>query len=100
VEVLCAVPGLGGKAMVVFNVQGTQLTSKAAADNLCEYVGTTTHRISGFRMAEFHDGDQSAGRAGWDFWADGLYTLDPIIGCIPDHRFWVSINDQPANPWS
>ena len=47
-------------------------------------------------MAEFHDGDKKAGWAGWDFWADASSMKDLKIG---DNRFWVSINDQRANPW-
>lgn len=36
-------------------------------------------------MAEFHDGNQ------WNLWAAG----DISAG----ERFWVYIDDQPANPW-
>jgi hypothetical protein len=41
-----------------------------------------------WRMAEFHDGG-----GGWHFWG---------VDSIPDDsgRFWVHINDQPANCWS
>jgi hypothetical protein len=44
-------------------------------------------------MAEFHDG--SAPNAGWGFWAE---SIDPNL-LIPGNRYWVSINDQNANPW-
>ncbi len=44
-------------------------------------------------MAEFHDGGDSF--AGWDFWGK---LLDPNL-TLTD-RFWVSIDDQAANPWS
>jgi hypothetical protein len=47
-------------------------------------------------MAEFHDGDQHAGVAGWDFWAE-VSSIDGLDN--PNIRYWVQINDQPANPW-
>jgi hypothetical protein len=90
----------GGKAMVVFDVPGTALSSKAEADKLCNYTGETTLGISGFQMAEFHDGNPSDGWVGWDFWADGSKViLNPTGTSLMNRRFWVSINDQPANPW-
>jgi hypothetical protein len=90
----------GGKALVVFDVAGTSLTSKAAADNLCNYTGESTLGISGFQMAEFHDGNKSEGWVGWDFWADGSkVVLNPSGQSLTNRRFWVYINDQPANPW-
>ena len=71
-------------------VSGTTLTSEATADALCvTYFGT------GAKEAEFHDGHYGTGLAstgGWSFWA---------YGTIPTGvRFWVAIDDQPANPWS
>lgn len=47
----------------------------------------------GWRMAEFHDGALGQlGTDGWSFWAYG--------GLPTGRRMWVSINDQPANPWN
>jgi len=70
-------------------VLGTLLTSRSVADGVCATVFG-----SGYRMAEFHDGDP-AYWAGWDFWAEVVLPPNPaLVG-----RFWVAINDQPANPW-
>jgi len=61
-------------------VVGTDLTSLAAGDAICaQQFG------SQWRMAEFHDGE------GWGFWAYGYVRNDT--------RFWVYIDDQPANCW-
>lgn len=71
-------------------VQGSQLTSPAAADAVCRASFGT-----GWRQAEFHDGRYGTNLAsigGWSFWAFG----NPAAGT----RFWVFINDQPANPWN
>jgi hypothetical protein len=86
----------GGKVIVVPDVQGKSLTSQMVADLQCRLQGLKVLGEDGFRMAEFHDGDRQAGIAGWDFWADasGIEMLK-----ISDQRYWVSINDQPANPW-
>ncbi|PZU93408.1 MAG: hypothetical protein DCE90_16715 [Pseudanabaena sp.] len=86
----------GGKAIVVPDVQGNSLTSQEIADLQCRLQGLKVLGEDGFRMAEFHDGDRSAGIAGWDFWADAsaIETLQ-----ISGQRYWVSINDQSANPW-
>lgn len=62
-------------------VTGVTLTSRATADTLCaQQFG------AGFRMGEFHDGG-----GGWRWWASGTLSTST--------RFWVAINDQPANPW-
>ena len=71
-----------GEIRLTAPVQGLSLTSRAVADNLC-----ASTFGSGFRMAEFHDGN-----GGWTWWAQGV-----ISGAS---RFWVAINDQPANPWN
>lgn len=61
-------------------VAGHALTSASSADQICaERLG------SDWRMAEFHDG------GGW-----GLRGLGTIA---TGTRFWVRINDQPANCW-
>ncbi len=63
---------------------GFAMTSLAAANDLVrEEFGP------GWRMAEFHDG------SGWNFWADCSGVAKDF-----DDRFWVYINDQPANPWN
>ena len=71
-----------GEIRLTAPVQGLSLTSRAVADNLC-----ASTFGSGFRMGEFHDGG-----GGWTWWAQGV-----ISGAS---RFWVAINDQPANPWN
>ena len=70
-------------------IPGTRLRSPEIADNICK--NTFGHQ---YRMAEFHDGNAGVmvgELSGWDFWAYG--------GVEPGERFWVRINDQPANPW-
>jgi hypothetical protein len=86
----------GGKAIIVPDIKGTILTSLSIADELCCRQGLEVLGEDGFRMAEFHDGDRHAGRAGWDFWAEASAISDLKIG---DIRYWVQIDDQPANPW-
>ena len=70
----------GGTIATTAAVQGTALTSLAAADLLC-----SDSYGPGWRMAEFHDGG-----GGWTWYA---------FGDVPDTRFWVHINDQPSNCW-
>lgn len=71
-------------------IAGAALETVERADEICaETFG------AGWRLAEFHDGrygpDFSAS-GGWSFWA---------AGALPGGtRFWVGINDQPANPWN
>ncbi|WP_433261289.1 hypothetical protein ACQPZF_26390 [Actinosynnema sp. CS-041913] len=67
-----------GEVKLSSPVRGTTLTSRTAADNLC-----ATQFGPGYRMGEHHDGG-----GGWGWWASG------------DLRFWVAIDDQPANPWN
>lgn len=62
-------------------VMGSSLTSRAVADNICAATFG-----GAWRMAEFHD----AG-GGWSYWGQGVLSSA--------NRFWVAINDQPANPW-
>ncbi|GHH83997.1 hypothetical protein GCM10018793_47230 [Streptomyces sulfonofaciens] len=71
-------------------IPGLALTSREVADRLCSlWFG------SDWRAAEFHDGRYGTDlelSGGWSFWA---------YGYVPDNqRFWVAINDQPANPWT
>ena len=71
----------GGSIALTRPVQGYKLTSLQEANRLIqEELGP------GWEMAEHHDG------WGWNFWAYGNIAAD--------QRFWVSINDQPANPWN
>lgn len=67
-----------GEVKLSSPVRGTALTSRAAADGLC-----AAQFGAGYRMGEHHDGG-----GGWGWWAAG------DVG-----RFWVAIDDQPANPW-
>lgn len=63
-------------------VQGITLTSLAVANQIC-----AANFGAGWRMAEFHDGG-----GGWAFRAYGNVRNDL--------RYWVYINDQPANCWN
>lgn len=71
-------------------IAGTILTSQQQGDEICaEEFG------AGWRLAEFHDGRYGSGfsqSGGWSFWAGGSLPTGT--------RFWVAINDQPANPWN
>jgi hypothetical protein len=86
----------GGRVVIVPDVQGSTLTSQVFADEKCRLQGLQVAGEDGFRMAEFHDGDQHSGWAGWDFWAE----VSSIEGLDNRNiRYWVGINDQSANPW-
>lgn len=71
-------------------IAGAALETAAQADEICaETFG------AGWRLAEFHDGRYGADFSsvgGWSFWAAGALPAGT--------RFWVAINDQPANPWN
>jgi hypothetical protein len=71
-----------GEIRLTAPVQGLSLTSRAVADNLC-----SSTFGSGYRMGEFHDGG-----GGWTWWGQGVISAAS--------RFWVAIDDQPANPWN
>ncbi|MEK2495057.1 hypothetical protein WN990_36495 [Kitasatospora purpeofusca] len=71
-------------------VKGSELTSAAAANEVCR---STFGR--NWRQAEFHDGHYGpnySSTGGWTFWASG--SLPQGV------RFWTYINDQNANPWN
>ncbi len=51
------------KVLIIPNVLGSSLVSQADADKKCATVGQLIHGISGFRMAEFHDG--TGNNPGW-----------------------------------
>ena len=73
---------IGGNIGLTPAVQGTQLTSLTAANNVCSnFFGT------GWQMAEFH---HSLG--GWSWSSRGNINNAS--------RFWVYINDQAANCWN
>lgn len=79
-----------GIVQATVSIPGTRLHSLEAATSIC--MNTFGHQ---YRMAEFHDGNRNglAGEdAGWSFWASGNLNLG--------ERYWVRINDQPANPWN
>jgi hypothetical protein len=87
----------GGRVLIVPNIPAKTLTSQSLADEKCRLQGLQITGENGFRMAEFHDGDKRAGLAGWDFWAE----VSSIEGLDNSNiRYWVQINDQPANSWS
>ncbi len=76
-------------------VPGTALTSFTEGSRICSNAFGP-----GWVMAEFHDGYWRTRpfprpiwfRSGWNFWAHGTLPVGA--------RLWVSINDQPANPWN
>jgi hypothetical protein len=93
-----------GYLAVTSPVQGTQLTSRDAANKICaDTLG------SGFRIAEIHDGRYVVGMddksycystwptstqsGGWGFYGYGVRGQYWT-------RFWAEINDQKANCWS
>ena len=76
----------GAEVALTEPIAGYVLTTRAIADQQCN------QRFGdGWRMAEFHDGGAGAG---WDFWARA------VAGDFTTSRFFVAIDDQPANPWS
>ncbi|WP_295389551.1 hypothetical protein [uncultured Thiodictyon sp.] len=101
-----------GHVAATMPVAGASLHSIAAADALC-----ASQFGAGWKMAEHHDGKQrsgmglnrfcgnatnwnsaspwpasSASPGGWYFYAYGNLN--------PDTRYWVKINDRPANCWN
>jgi hypothetical protein len=86
----------GRQAFAIPNVLGSSLTSEAVADGKCASVGKVIYGHSRWRMAEHHDG--TGPNPGWSFWAQaygGIQGMDRLRTV----RYWVKINDQPANPW-
>jgi hypothetical protein len=90
-------------------VVGTTLASKAVANGVCA--------ISfgpGWRMAEFHDGRYVIGMDTSHFYGNATNSRSPwptntysggfdffAFGNVRDDtRYWVRINDQPANCWN
>lgn len=72
---------VAGELSLSAPVSGLLLTSRQVADDYC-----ASTLGNGFRMAEFHDGG-----GGWSYWGQGVLSAA--------NRFWVAIDDQPANPW-
>jgi hypothetical protein len=70
-------------------IRGTTLHARTVADDWCqaEFGNSEQPGEIRWRMAEHHDGG-----GGWGF--GGVGEIDA------KDRFWVAINDQPANPWS
>jgi hypothetical protein len=95
-------------------IAGAQLTSRATADGFCDQQAGMYGLTGVYRMAEFHDGDNSNGRlAGWGYWLDmseanllGLpmypfpYTPTYTYEYDAVQRFWIAIDDQSSNPWN
>jgi hypothetical protein len=73
---------IGGNIGLSAPVRGDQLVSLANADLICQNAFGP-----GYQMAEFHHPS-----GGWSWSSRG--NVDPAT------RFWVSINDQPANCWN
>ncbi|MHC5828452.1 MAG: hypothetical protein ACYT04_74295, partial [Nostoc sp.] len=78
----------GGEVFAIPNVVGSSLLYEADADKKCQKAGQSRYNLSGFKMAEFHDGSDP--NAGWGFWAQ---SNDPNLNS-PGIRYWVKINDQ------
>lgn len=75
-------PGWTGADLALTQpIVGCAMTSLQAANELCR-----SRLGEGWRMAEFHDGG-----GGWSFYGFG--------GIETQQRFWVHIDDQPANCW-
>lgn len=71
-----------GHIVHTFPVLGTQLTSLAAANQICEY-----YFGPGYEIAEFHHD-----LGGWNWSAFGNLR--------DDERFWVYISDTSGNCWN
>jgi hypothetical protein len=72
----------GGRLNLTPPRLGSELTSRAAADRICEQTFGP-----GWAMGDHHDGN-----GGWGWYAYGAVSTTS--------RFWVAIDDQPANPWN
>ena len=78
----------GGSVALTYPISGHEMSTRENARQQCvNFFGT------GWRPAEFHDGSLGIGGTdGWDLWAYGALNSG--------RRFWITINDQPANPWN
>ena len=80
----------GARVKATVPTKGSEIMSLGAANQRCEEAFG-----AGWRMAEFHDagyGVRVGEESGWDFWAYG--------GLHNNQRYWIHVNDQPANPWN
>ncbi|MGB1253127.1 MAG: fasciclin domain-containing protein [Candidatus Promineifilaceae bacterium] len=66
-------------------VSGNQISEVGQASQICQQ----TFGVA-WRQAVFHQ--SIIGQSGWEFWAYGSMPLGL--------RYWVGVNDQPANPWN
>ena len=78
----------GAEIGTTYPLSGHDINTRDKANNACrEAFG------GGWRMATHHDGALGTeGTDGWKFWGYG--------GLPTGRRFWVAVNDQPANPWN
>lgn len=95
----------GGRVATTTAIAGTELTSRARADELCLAAFGAS-----WRMAEFHDGWWISGMssvkyvgADWDYsvasdggWSFFASVDSPVTDTT---RFWIAINDRQANCW-
>ncbi|MCP4901281.1 MAG: hypothetical protein GY906_30290 [bacterium] len=94
----------GGRLGLTRPIRGLEMTSAAAADDIC-----SQNLGSGWRMAEHHDGRYVAGMSENAFFGDSWLGRDRLssggwgfhgYGNIDESsRFWVRINDQTGNCW-
>ena len=95
----------GGKVASTAPMPGAMLKSRAAADATCKAAFG-----EGWRLAEFHDGGrdkapitftvQDPGRPGTrTVTATGGWGFHAAGDVVRTSRFWVAIDDQPANCW-
>jgi hypothetical protein len=95
----------GGYMFVIPNVQGRQLISRQIADTRCSIYGRNNFNYPKARMAEFHDGGQSATNNPTSFWGDVTFlsASDPYFSnprfAYFDDRLWIAIRDRNTNPW-
>lgn len=84
----------GGEVGVTAPIRGSDITSRAVGDGFCK----EALHDGNARMAEHHD--NKAG--GWSLGAR-IHANSPTKGIFKKEsrqKFWVAINDQPANPWN
>lgn len=82
----------GGQVGLTKPVKGTDLTSRAVANSLCN------ETFPGSRMAEHHDNRSG----GWSLGAEIIPTsgMKGALRGKTSQRFWVDIKNQPgATPW-
>lgn len=77
---------------------GSSLTSKAVADKNCQ----TDLRDPNARMIEHHDNNVNGWSLGGTVHPGSQVKHELMINCeeTSKHKYWASINGQPANPWN